>query len=218
VVVPTKKSEGKSQSAGFGFVQFEDIAHAAEAMKRINGQRLLNRTIAVDWALDKKQFAALLSAAEAAAAQKEKDSKDARAAAAAAEDGENDDDAAPANEDAVGGDDADAGSADGDAEHEDDAESAGGDADDATDGDGGDEDAEIADDGKAAAADEQKKARSSDVHRGTTLFIRNLAYETTEEELREKFSQYGAVRLAKVVMDREMNRPKGTAFVQFFDK
>ncbi|PWY98767.1 RNA-binding domain-containing protein [Testicularia cyperi] len=51
---------------------------------------------------------------------------------------------------------------------------------------------------------------------GTTLFIRNLPYQATEEELRSLFRQFGPLRYAKIAMDRTTNRSKGTGFVCFW--
>lgn len=49
---PTK--DGKSR--GFGFVQFENLIDAESAIVAINGQKILNRPVAVDWALGKAEF------------------------------------------------------------------------------------------------------------------------------------------------------------------
>ncbi|EST06452.1 RNA recognition motif domain protein [Kalmanozyma brasiliensis GHG001] len=51
---------------------------------------------------------------------------------------------------------------------------------------------------------------------GTTLFIRNLPYQATEEELRNLFRTFGPLRYAKITMDRTTNRSKGTGFVCFW--
>ncbi|PWN49528.1 hypothetical protein IE53DRAFT_388239 [Violaceomyces palustris] len=51
---------------------------------------------------------------------------------------------------------------------------------------------------------------------GTTLFIRNLPYQATEEELRDVFRHFGPLRYAKVTMDRSTGRSKGTGFVCFW--
>lgn len=45
------------------------------------------------------------------------------------------------------------------------------------------------------------------------LYIGNIAYTTTEQSLRDAFSQYGAVEDVAVIMDRETGRPRGFAFV-----
>jgi len=52
----------------------------------------------------------------------------------------------------------------------------------------------------------------------TTLFIRNLPFTSTEEVLHAHFSQFGAVRYARAVVDHITERPKGTAFVCFYNK
>ncbi|TQS35474.1 hypothetical protein Golomagni_04105 [Golovinomyces magnicellulatus] len=51
----------------------------------------------------------------------------------------------------------------------------------------------------------------------TTLFIRNLPFTTLDENLKQKFEQFGPVRYARVVMDRNTGRPKGTGFVCFYN-
>lgn len=50
------------------------------------------------------------------------------------------------------------------------------------------------------------------------IFIGSLSYSTTEETLRELFSQYGEVEKVAVIMDRETNRPRGIAFVEMTDE
>ena len=46
------------------------------------------------------------------------------------------------------------------------------------------------------------------------LFVGNLAYNTTEEELRELFGQAGTIRAVTIPMDRATDRPRGFAFVE----
>ena len=46
------------------------------------------------------------------------------------------------------------------------------------------------------------------------IYVGNLAYATTEEELQGLFSQYGAVAEARVVKDRVTGRSKGFGFVE----
>jgi cold-inducible RNA-binding protein len=45
------------------------------------------------------------------------------------------------------------------------------------------------------------------------LFVGNLSFETTENELQDAFSAHGAVTEADLVMDRTTNRSRGFAFV-----
>jgi RNA recognition motif-containing protein len=48
----------------------------------------------------------------------------------------------------------------------------------------------------------------------TKLFIGSLAWATTDDSLKEFFSQAGNVVSATVIMDRETNRSKGFGFVE----
>lgn len=48
----------------------------------------------------------------------------------------------------------------------------------------------------------------------TKIFVGNLSYQTTEQELEAAFSNYGAVERASVVRDRETGQPRGFAFVE----
>ena len=49
------------------------------------------------------------------------------------------------------------------------------------------------------------------------LYVGNLSFNTTEDELRELFEQYGHVDKVQVIMDRETGRPRGFAFVEMGD-
>jgi RNA recognition motif-containing protein len=47
------------------------------------------------------------------------------------------------------------------------------------------------------------------------LFVGSLAWETTDESLREAFEAHGDVTEAKVIRDRETGRSRGFGFVTF---
>ncbi|WP_107832940.1 RNA recognition motif domain-containing protein [Campylobacter concisus] len=49
------------------------------------------------------------------------------------------------------------------------------------------------------------------------IYVGNLSYRTTEAELKEVFAQFGEVRRAKIVKDRETDRSKGFGFVEMDD-
>jgi len=49
------------------------------------------------------------------------------------------------------------------------------------------------------------------------LYVGNLPYSTTEEDLRKLFSQYGNVDSVAVITDRDTGRSKGFGFVEFPD-
>ena len=47
----------------------------------------------------------------------------------------------------------------------------------------------------------------------TKLFVGNLSFETTENDLNDAFAAFGTVTEANLMMDRMTNRPRGFAFV-----
>ena len=49
------------------------------------------------------------------------------------------------------------------------------------------------------------------------IFVGNLNFRTTEDELRNTFSQYGDVDSARIVLDRETQRSRGFGFVEMPD-
>lgn len=49
------------------------------------------------------------------------------------------------------------------------------------------------------------------------IYVGNLSYRTTEAELKKAFAQFGEVRRAKIVKDRETDRSKGFGFVEMDD-
>ena len=48
----------------------------------------------------------------------------------------------------------------------------------------------------------------------TKLYVGNLAFQTTSQDLQELFSQAGTVQSASVMEDRETGRSRGFAFVE----
>jgi len=46
------------------------------------------------------------------------------------------------------------------------------------------------------------------------MYVSNLSFHTTDENLKELFSKFGNVSSAKVIMDRETGRPRGFGFVE----
>ena len=51
----------------------------------------------------------------------------------------------------------------------------------------------------------------------TKLYVGNISFGTTSDDLVKLFSQYGQVASAQVVMDRETGRSRGFAFVEMAD-
>lgn len=49
------------------------------------------------------------------------------------------------------------------------------------------------------------------------LYVGNLSYNVTSSSLEEMFAQFGAVRSAQVIQDRDTGRSKGFGFVEMSD-
>jgi RNA recognition motif-containing protein len=47
----------------------------------------------------------------------------------------------------------------------------------------------------------------------TTIYVGNLPFTATEDEVRSLFERYGKVDSVKLINDRETGRPRGFAFV-----
>ena len=46
------------------------------------------------------------------------------------------------------------------------------------------------------------------------LYVGNLSYNVTEQQLRDLFSQAGTIKEITLIMDRDTQRPKGFGFVE----
>ena len=46
------------------------------------------------------------------------------------------------------------------------------------------------------------------------IYVGNLSYEVTEEELRQEFLAFGEVESVNIIMDKYSGRPKGFGFVE----
>jgi RNA recognition motif-containing protein len=56
------------------------------------------------------------------------------------------------------------------------------------------------------------------LERIVTIYIGNLSFQATEEDLREVFSEYGKVSRISLPTDRETGRKRGFAFVELEDE
>src|SRR5579863_2167848 len=52
----------------------------------------------------------------------------------------------------------------------------------------------------------------------TNIFVGNLNFQTTQDDLLAAFAQYGAVERANIVTDRDTGQPRGFAFVEMTDR
>ena len=49
------------------------------------------------------------------------------------------------------------------------------------------------------------------------IYVGNLSYDATEDQVRSMFEQYGAVDRVSIVTDRDTGQPRGFAFVEMTD-
>ena len=49
---------------------------------------------------------------------------------------------------------------------------------------------------------------------GNKLYVGNLAYSVRDDDLQQRFAEFGTVTSAKVMMDRDTGRSKGFGFVE----
>ena len=46
------------------------------------------------------------------------------------------------------------------------------------------------------------------------IYVGNLSYEATEEDLRQEFEAFGEVTSVSIITDRDSGRPKGFGFIE----
>lgn len=194
-----KKPDGRM--VGCAFVEFKKVIEATKALKKLNASQFLGRTIAVDWAVPKEVFnnknvETKMETKNEEEVKDEDEVKDEEIKEEPEEedDGENERITAWKKE-----------------EDEEDDEDSEDDSDVQGEDDENDEEINVK---------EEKKPHNlevgHDVNEGKTVFIRNLSYDSEESDLKALMEEYfGKVIFAKLVMDKEMGHPRGTAFVKF---
>jgi cold-inducible RNA-binding protein len=51
----------------------------------------------------------------------------------------------------------------------------------------------------------------------TNIFVGNISFQTTQDELHAAFATYGSVERVNIVTDRDSGQPRGFAFVEMTD-
>jgi nucleolar protein 4 len=74
-------------------------------------------------------------------------------------------------------------------------------------------DTDVADVSDRPAADQVR----SDVSEGRTIFIRNLSYNTEEEDVADLISRFGEIEYCLICRDKDTGQSRGSAFVKFRD-
>lgn len=189
VTLPKKPS---GELRGFAFVALRGKKNAERAVQALNGKEIDGRQIAVDWAVDRDTWQGL-----------QKTEQEGDDAEAGAED--DDEDVSDAESSVVSSDNEDSDAEEGSDDDDDDEE--------LDDSNTDYEDVDDSDEEGGIRLDDDRPKREE-----YTVFVRNLPFIVTDESLQEHFEQFGSVRFARVVLDRETERPKGTGFVSFYNE
>src|SRR5688500_9450564 len=59
-----------------------------------------------------------------------------------------------------------------------------------------------------------RHAQRQEIHMGSKLYVGNLSYNVTSQDLESMFSAHGTVKSAELISDRDTGRSKGFGFVQ----
>ncbi|KAH6975929.1 hypothetical protein BKA56DRAFT_72057 [Ilyonectria sp. MPI-CAGE-AT-0026] len=179
--------QSKGKLKGFGFVTIRGKKNAETALEAINGKEIDGRTLAVDWAVDKETWD-----------QQNPDKKEKKSA-------KNDEDKEDAGAKPTRDEELDADLENfmknymQNMEEED------------------DDDEEDDEDKEAQEAKKNAPPKRLMTDNSGTVFIRNLPFTATDAQLKGFFEHFGAVRYARVVMNKMTEKPAGTAFVCFYN-
>uniref|UniRef100_A0ABI7WT40 RRM domain-containing protein n=1 Tax=Felis catus TaxID=9685 RepID=A0ABI7WT40_FELCA len=224
-----RKPDGKMR--GFAFVQFKNLLEAGKALKSMNMKEIKGRTVAVDWAVAKDKYKNTQSASAPGEKRlgpkhQELSKENGREEEDGAEEEEEEEEEGEDNEEArvteptqipkkaikkaptVESGEEDHSDEDSDPEESDSVD----------DGDElaqSDTDSEQQEDEDVQVSKKKKRKLPSDVNEGKTVFIRNLSFDSEEEELGELLQQFGDLKYVRVVLHPDTEHSKGCAFAQF---
>lgn len=186
--IPKKKG---GQMCGFAFVTMKKDASAARAIKESVGLKIDGREVAVDLAVEKSKWEKIQEEKEEEEDEEEEGENDA----------EEDEEEKEENDDDDNDDDDDE-----DEEDNDDKE----DVSEFHALNEVDPDAEIEEE-----EEEEKPRKKANRQEAFSVFVRNIPYDADAETLKEHFEQFGTVKYALPVIDRETGLARGSAFVAF---
>ncbi|CAD7690313.1 unnamed protein product [Nyctereutes procyonoides] len=229
-----RKPDGKMR--GFAFIQFKNLLEAGKALKSMNMKEIKGRTVAVDWAVAKDKYKNTQSASAPGEKRPEpkhqelskengREEEDMEEEEVEEDDTEEEEDgeedkesrvtkpaqiqkravrrAAPAESSEEDHSDEDSGLKE---------------RDDSIDGEElaqSDTNSEEQEDEDMQISKKKKRKLPSDVNEGKTVFIRNLSFDSEEEELGELLQQFGDLKYVRIVLHPDTEHSKGCAFAQF---
>uniref|UniRef100_A0A8C5S2P4 RNA binding motif protein 28 n=1 Tax=Laticauda laticaudata TaxID=8630 RepID=A0A8C5S2P4_LATLA len=204
-----RKPDGKLR--GFAFVQFRNVLEAGKALKGMNMKEIKERPVAVDWAVAREKFQAAQVDVGVPAEKKKgqpgsaggsertqgrpeasgpgRPSRDPRPLSPPGESQDEEQEASSMEQEEEPNE---AGSSEGEESVEEEEE-----------------------EGAGEDPPPKQKQRPSDVAEGRTVFLRNLSFDTEEEELGELLEQFGDLKYVRLVLHPDTEHSKGCAFAQF---
>ncbi|XP_057878668.1 RNA-binding protein 28 [Melospiza georgiana] len=229
---------------GFAFVQLRNLREAAAALRGLNGAQLKGRPLAVDWAVAKDKYQGTQGppktpeGKEKGEGKKEmEEEEEEEEEEDEGKDEENEEEEEEEEEEEAAqaprqspkrGSGARAGlghrkkkkvEEDEDEEDEEEEEQEEDEEKDEDEEDEDEEDEEGEDEDEDDEDEEEepprRRQRPSDVAEGRTVFIRNLSFDTEEEELEESLAKFGGLCYVRLVLHPNTGTPKGSAFAQF---
>ncbi|KAI9340030.1 hypothetical protein DFJ73DRAFT_845792 [Zopfochytrium polystomum] len=202
---PPKPGSSARLCRGFAFVRMSTVAEAEAVVANVNGSKICGRLVAVDHAAGRSEFA------DQRTTEPSSDAADVSVNSSSDHDGGGGDEEyleLGATESADIED--DSASFDDEPERMNYEEESDGDANDSIEVE---YDPELESSSKAATRTKTQANGNED----STVFVRNIALDSSEEALKQKFSYFGRIRYALFTKDPVTGRPKGTAFVCFAD-
>ncbi|EEB07725.2 RNA-binding protein [Schizosaccharomyces japonicus yFS275] len=196
IKVPTK---GGGRMCGFAFVWMKDRASAQKAMDTLNATEIDGRVVAVDWAVSKDEFEQKKTEKGESNDSEESEDESEEESADEDESEEQEENESEVDEEVLVHN-SDSGSDLEASEAEDSEKNLEKDK----------EDAE-ADESENSASEEEEDSGKPE----STIFIRNLLFETTEQALYQHFRQFGPLEYAKIVKDYATGLSQGRGFVKF---
>ncbi|KAI6229866.1 hypothetical protein M3Y99_01122300 [Aphelenchoides fujianensis] len=235
----SKDARFPKSCAGFGFVQYNSRNVAREAVEKLNFSQFKGRKIAVDWSLSKDEYISknvtnererLLKKAEKFAKPNGADGRsdvnfDDNDVKSEPEDDDEEIAGGTDDEEEAAADDVkmEADSDDSDVSDEEDDEQAEETDEDQSGSDLEEEEEEEEEDVKpmvvkSEASAPKKKPKDTATEEGRVIFLRNVPFDISNEELKEQMGQYGEVVFAIMCKFPGTEQPTGNAFVHFKNK
>lgn len=193
-----KHEDGKL--VGCAFIQFEKVNHAAKAIHHHNAKEFLGRPVVIDWAVNQKKFTDHLKKNQNNNKPiKEEEDEDSGAADVSIKNNADSDDDDGADSDGSGS-----------GSNEDDSD------------DDGDDDGDDLEDSKTGIKRDPdgedvkpKLSRKNDIVEGCTVFIKNVPFAATNDDLYKACRQFGKIKYALITTDKVSGHSKGSGFVKF---